>query len=144
MGYVPIIGVELSGQVLINFAVSLIIPNPSFHLHLTMLTLLSSLLMAPKLKEMDDVIQRIYKQLISSSAERRTLLVCKFTCFLALLFREVRWIWDFGIFPYMVLCCLLWYLIMLVRHQTTMIVFIHLLESLNLRHFHLKSFSSWC
>lgn len=82
MLYVPSIDVELFGQVPMILAVSLIFPNPTFYRHLTMLTLLSSLLMAPKLKEMDDVIQRIYEQLISSSAERRTLLVCKFTCFL--------------------------------------------------------------
>lgn len=90
MGYVPSMGVELFVQVPMILAVGLLFPNPTFHRNLTMLTLLSSLLMAPKLKEMDDVIQGIYEQLISSSAERRTLLVCKFTCFLALLFRKVR------------------------------------------------------
>jgi hypothetical protein len=90
MRHVPSIGVELFGLVPIILAVSLIFPNPTFYRHLTMLTLLYSLLMAPKLKEMDDVIQRIYEQLINSSAERRTLLVCKFTSFLALLFREVK------------------------------------------------------
>lgn len=39
----------------------------------------SSPLMAPKLKEMDDVIRRIYDKLIRSSGDRRTLLVCNST-----------------------------------------------------------------
>jgi hypothetical protein len=35
----------------------------------------SSSMVAPKLKEMDDVIRRIYDKLIRTSSDRRTLLV---------------------------------------------------------------------
>lgn len=45
----------------------------------------SSSLVAPKLKEMDDVIRRIYDKLIKTSGDRRTLLVCN--TFLVLYFR---------------------------------------------------------